>query len=97
MKNVGRPTIKDVARLARVSTTTVSQVLVIKELDYKPDNRARSLRSARRGIIGLIVPNTLNPFCAQLAVVVENAAYHRGYGLIFFHAQYDGSSKLGLW
>ncbi|MEA3485758.1 MAG: LacI family DNA-binding transcriptional regulator, partial [Candidatus Aerophobetes bacterium] len=93
-------TIKDVARKAGVSTSTVSRVLspqinnymreetrkkvlrAIKELDYKPDMRAQSLRGMGTRIIGLIMPDTLNPFYQELAYMLEEVCYREKYGLL---------------
>lgn len=71
------PTIKDVAQLAGVTVTTVSRVLnnkgyisdltrkkvadAVKELDYVPNEMARSFLKQRSSIIGLIVPTVSDP------------------------------------
>jgi len=93
-------TIKDVARKAGVSTSTVSRVLsprinnymreetrekvlkTIKELDYRPDIRAQSLRGMGTKIIGLIMPDALNPFYQELAYALEEVCYKEKYGLL---------------
>jgi len=101
-----RPTIKDVARRAGVSTTSVSRFLnaktsnmrlhirrriarAIKELDYKPDSRARSLRGLATQIIGVIVPTTSNPFCEELARAIENVCYKEGYCILVCNSQHS--------
>ena len=73
-------TLKDVAKLAKVHSSTVSRVLrgnddlripeetqqkiirAAKELNYYPDQTARSLRLKKSFSIGLIVPDITNPF-----------------------------------
>ncbi len=93
-------TIKNVARKAGVSTSTVSRVLspqinnymreetrekvlkVIKELDYRPDIRAQSLRGMGTKIIGLVMPDALNPFYQELAYALEEVCYKEKYGLL---------------
>jgi len=70
-------TIKDVARKAGVSISTVSRVMsgnifveedtkekvlkVIKELDYTPNFFAKGLKGKKTGTIGLVIPNINNP------------------------------------
>lgn len=55
---------------------------VIKELDYRPDIRAQSLRGRGTKIIGLIMPDALNPFYQELAYVLEEVCYREKYGLL---------------
>lgn len=87
-------TLHDVARLAGVSFNTVSNVInnhphvsaktrakvqaAIDELGYQPNLAARSLRSGRSGIIGLLVPDLSLAYFAQLAAEVIRAAELRG-------------------
>jgi LacI family transcriptional regulator len=94
----GRKTIQDIAERAGVSQMTVSRVLnnrpdvapatrkrieeVIKELDYRPSELARGLRSKRTKTIGLIVPDSSNPFFAEIAKGVEDEGYEAGYSVI---------------
>jgi len=88
-------TIKDVAALAGVSVATTSRVLsgnpatsadarsrvhaAAAELDYLPNAQARALRSTRTHAIGLLVPDVRNPFFADLAHTVEQAALVHGF------------------
>ncbi|TFC15690.1 LacI family transcriptional regulator [Cryobacterium algoritolerans] len=88
-------TIKDVAALAGVSVATASRVLsgnpatspdsrarvvaAVTELDYRPNAQARALRSTRSDSIGLLVSDVRNPFFADLAHTVEQAALAAGY------------------
>lgn len=75
-------TISDVARLAQVSTATVSRVInntgpvkdttrervykVIRQLNYSPNQVARSLYQKRSKIIGIIIPDIRNQFYAMV-------------------------------
>jgi DNA-binding LacI/PurR family transcriptional regulator len=84
------PTMQDVARLAGVSTKTVSNVIndrpyvsaetrdrvhaAITQLDYKLNLAARNLRSGRSGVIGLAVPTLTVAYFAELAEAVIAAA-----------------------
>jgi LacI family transcriptional regulator len=92
------PTIRDVATSAGVSTTTVSHVIngtrfvepetaervytAIKKLGYRPNSLARSLRRGETGIVGLIVPDSSNPFFADIARKVEDTGFAKGYNVI---------------
>ncbi|MEN5136745.1 MULTISPECIES: LacI family DNA-binding transcriptional regulator [unclassified Pseudomonas] len=91
-------TIKDVAALAGISYTTVSHVVnktrpvseevrlkveaAIKSLDYVPSAVARSLKAKTTATIGLLVPNSLNPYFAELARGIEDYCERNGYCLI---------------
>lgn len=91
-------TIHDVATKAGVSTATVSHVInntrvvseelkakvfqVIKELEYRPNIIAKSLRKGNTQSIALILPNITNPFFAEIGQAVEIAAYERKYSMM---------------
>lgn len=90
-------TIVEVARLAGVSTATVSRVLnntavrpdleiavrrAIAELDYTPNRTARSLRRQNSEVIALILPDIENPFFNALARGVEDIAQEAGYSVV---------------
>ncbi|MDO4909290.1 MAG: LacI family DNA-binding transcriptional regulator [Corynebacterium sp.] len=83
-------TLRDVAEEAGLSVSTISRALagnpVIPEetqerarkaaakLNYRPNAQARALRSARTNTIGLIVPNMLNQYFAELATSIQSSA-----------------------
>ena len=93
-----KPTMKDVARLAGVSYQTVSCVVnnipvvkeetrqkvlqAIQELNYTPDATARSLRSGKSRMIGLMIPDAHNPFFWQIVAGAEDEANKSGYSLL---------------
>jgi LacI family transcriptional regulator len=91
------PTIKDVARLAGVSTATVSHVIngtryvsqelhnrvteAMVRLRYRPNRLAQSLRSGETKSIGLIVPDNSNPFFGEVARICEDVGFQNGYNV----------------
>lgn len=90
--------IKEVAKLANTSITTVSRVInntgyvkdetkerildAIKELDYKPLERTVDRRETKA--IGLIVPNIENPFFGKMARYIGKVANSYNYNLLLF-------------
>lgn len=89
--------IVDVARLAGVSTATVSRVLngknvrpelaaavrdAVVELGYSPDRTARSLRRRHSEVIALVLPDVENPFFTAVARGVEDVALEAGYSVV---------------
>ncbi|WP_163027525.1 LacI family DNA-binding transcriptional regulator, partial [Pseudomonas viridiflava] len=91
-------TIKDVAALAGISYTTVSHVLnktrpvsepvrlkveaAIAQLDYVPSAVARSLKAKSTSTIGLLIPNGMNPYFAELARGIEDYCERNGFCVI---------------
>jgi LacI family transcriptional regulator len=95
-------TIKEVAKKARVSVGTVSNVLtgavpvsprlkdrvleVIKQLDYHPNYVARSLKKRRTNTIGMVVSDITNPIIPQLVRGAEDQAWAAQFMLITFNS-----------
>jgi len=91
-------TIKEIAKEAGVSISTVSRVIngsspvkketkekvlnAINKLNYYPDALARSLRVGYTDTIGIIIPNIANPFFATLVRGAEDYLRSKGYSLI---------------
>lgn len=98
-------TIKDVARVSGVTVTTVSRVLnnrgyiseatrqkvydAMEELNYKPNEIARSLFRKKSNIIGLIIPNVSHPFFAELTNFIEYYAHKKGYKILLCNSYQD--------
>ena len=103
-------TVHDVARLAGVSIKTVSNVIhdfphvrpatrakvlaAIDQLGYRPNLSARSLRSGRTGVIGLIVPELRLSYFAELTDAVIKAAERHGQVVLVEQTNGDRSREL---
>lgn len=103
-------TIKDIAKAAGVSPSTVSRALndsplirestkerikrLAEELGYERNELARSLVKGRTRALGLLVPDITNPFFAEITKGVEDAARSRGYGVILCNTGDDPQREL---
>lgn len=68
----------------RISAQLVERVeKFVKEVGYKPNPIAKSLRTGKTNIIGLMVENIADPFFAAVARHIENKAYQNGYKIIY--------------
>ena len=64
----------------QVAPATAARVhAAIEELGYRPNLNARALRRGTTDLIGLVVPDSSNPFFAELAQGIEQAAAQHGY------------------
>jgi LacI family transcriptional regulator len=74
----------------RVSAEVVKKIReAAEELNYQPNQIARSLRMKSTKTIGLIVADIANPFFSQLARIIENEASTNGYTVIFGSSDED--------
>lgn len=96
---------KDIARDLGVSVITISKVLRnhpdvgdetrervlarVRELDYRPNLAARSLVTGRSYLVGLVVPDLLHPFFAEIAKSLSEALRKSGYYLIVSSSDED--------
>lgn len=101
--------IKDVAKLAGVSVMTASRAIngrdsvspeatakvatAAKALEYRPNLTARSLRSRRSLLLGLLVPDIENPVFASFAKHVEEEAQRRGYNVMLGNTWEDAGRE----
>lgn len=97
--------LKDIARDLNVSVMTVSKVVRgcadvgaetrsrvlarVKELNYQPNWVARSLAARRTFIIGLIVPDLMHSFFAEVAKGVSSALRPLGYDVVICNSEED--------
>src|SRR5215207_6456674 len=61
----------------------------VKEVDYRPNMLARSLRTGKSRIIGKLVEDISNPFFSSIARYVEEEAYRSGYKLFYSSTEND--------
>src|SRR5690349_3536861 len=99
--------LKDIARDLNVSVMTVSKVVRgcadvgaetrsrvlarIKELNYQPNWVARSLAARRTFMIGLIVPDLMHSFFAEIAKGVSAAIRPLGYDVVICNSEEDSA------
>lgn len=73
-----------------VGEETRERVLArVKELDYRPNPAARSLVTGRSYLVGLVVPDLLHPFFAEIAKALSQALKENGYYLIISSSEED--------
>jgi LacI family transcriptional regulator len=100
-----RASIREVAREAGVSITTVSHALsgkrpvsgatrrrikaAARRLGYRPNQVAASMITGRTQTLGVLVPDIANPFFSGLVHAAEGAAAARGYTVVFSTAELD--------
>jgi LacI family transcriptional regulator len=107
-----RITIEEVARLAGVSTATVSRVLsrpevvrnqtreqvmaAIAKLDYQPDAAARALASGRTHTVGCVIPTLDHAIFARSTQAMQTTLAQAGYQLLVASHEYDPSTEFEL-
>ena len=96
---------KDIAAELGLSIVTISKVLrnhpdispetrdrVMKHVearDYQPNMLARSLVTGRSFLMGLVVPDLLHPFFAEIAKALSSAIRGEGYSLLISSSEED--------
>ncbi|MDR5729843.1 MAG: LacI family DNA-binding transcriptional regulator [Terriglobia bacterium] len=97
--------LKDIANELGLSVVTVSKVLRehpdigaetrkrvlrrMRELNYQPNLAARSLVTGRTWTLGLVVPDLLHPFFADIAKVISSETRNHGYSLFISSSDED--------
>ncbi|SED68625.1 LacI family DNA-binding transcriptional regulator [Ruania alba] len=76
----------------KVSPDTRDRVLkAVRDLDYRPNHVARSLRTQRTMTIGLIVPDLANPFFTELMHSIQREAFESSLALMVGDSGEDGA------
>jgi LacI family transcriptional regulator len=102
--------IKEIAKLAGVSPSTVSRVInhkkwvkpqlrervlaLVQEMGFVPNNAARSMVLKRTFTIGIVIPDTFNMFQRQLFSIIEHDLEMYGYRTHFFFVKWEPESEL---
>lgn len=102
-------TMRDVAEMAGVSLTTVSHVInrtrfvsddvtervltAMEQLNYRPNELARSLRRGQTNTLGLILPDSANPYFAEIGHAIEATSSELGYNVILCNTHGDENKE----
>ncbi len=105
-------TLEEVARLAGVSTATVSRVInnrgpvrestrrrvleAARRLRYQPNLHARTLAGGKSRMIGMVASNIDNPFFIDIFRSFETEAARHGYEVVLKHSDYSRKRLLGV-
>jgi LacI family transcriptional regulator len=106
------PTIKDIAKIAGTSASTISRVInknprisskttekvlkIIKQLNYQPNNIARSLSRKKTNTIGVILEKIENPFFAEIAMGIEETLKKNKYSMFLTNTNFEEEVELKL-
>lgn len=83
------------AKEKRLSEALAKRVMdYVEEVGYKPNELAKSLRTGKTKIIGLIIEDISNPFFSNIARLIEEQAYSRGYRIIYCSTENDSRKAL---
>lgn len=104
------PTIKNIAELAKVSSTTVSRVLnnsgyvsdevrnrilkIIQDSGYVPSEHAKSLRTKQTKVIGVILPKISTETASRVVAGMEDELTKFGYQILLANTNLDKEKEL---
>lgn len=85
------------AKEHRISDALAEKVLkYVEEVGYKPNQLAKSLRTGKTHVIGLIIEDISNPFFATVAWLIERHAFARGYRILYCSTDNDTTKAKDL-
>lgn len=85
------------AKEHRISDALAERVLkYVEEVGYKPNQLAKSLRTGKTHVIGLIIEDISNPFFATVAWLIERHAFARGYRILYCSTDNDTAKAKDL-
>lgn len=103
-------TINDIARMAKVSRTTVSRVLnnngyasdqvrkrimeVVEETGYMPSQSAKSLRTKKTGIIGVVLPKIGTETSSRVVAGINEVLSKRGFQILLTDTELDANKEI---
>lgn len=98
--------IKEIAKLAGVSTATVSRVInqngrfsretearvrrIIAQNDYVPNMTAKGLRTNRTRVVGIMVPDITNPHFSSIVLKLEMNLFRKGFSCLICNTNENG-------
>jgi DNA-binding LacI/PurR family transcriptional regulator len=107
-----RSSIKDIARIAGVSPSTVSRALadspriseaprqriqaIARDLAYTPSLAARTLVTGASPVIGIVAPSLADPYIASVMRGLEEASHQHGYQRLVASSQGDPAQELEM-
>jgi LacI family transcriptional regulator len=85
------------AKEKRISDVLAEKVLkYVEEVGYKPNQLAKSLRTGKTHVIGLVIEDIANPFFAIVAALIEKKALARGYRILYCSTNNDPAKTRDL-
>jgi LacI family transcriptional regulator len=104
-KSTSAPTMIEVAKVAGVSVATVSRVIngvggvspklekkvlsAMKKLHYHPSSLARTFKTQRSMLVGILIPLLEHPAYSRMASVIERNLFERGYRALICNSEED--------